>query len=387
MRKGLTELVLIIDSSAAMNRLESELVNGFNDMLSEQQEQNGNAVLTTILYNDTSMVVHDRTDIKAASPLSVKDYKAGGDLALYDAIGTAIQKTNKAMNSTKQEYLPEKVLFVILKCGANTSSWQYTSKMIRELVSQQREKGWEFMMLVNSKNAASQANSIGITKKDAQSFSPDSDGIVKAFAAMSDMITEHRCSPVIEQQNEPVTSDTSTPDDTIEVIPFEKIKDAFTELYDAVWSLPQQIHKKHCSVTFKDCMRLKREILGISNCCRSLIDESEWLYLMSHPDYGKNYADHCKRNIQNAYQQLAPIIDNLSRHITVRGCEELPFRKIFQDILDSIADIYGFRHIMLTQKTDIHVEQCSEDNVSAGSGSSLFKKLIQQIFNLKDIDF
>ncbi|MBQ9948270.1 MAG: hypothetical protein IJO91_07770, partial [Oscillospiraceae bacterium] len=321
-----------------------------------------------------------------ASPLSVEDYKAGGDLALYDAIGTAIQKTNKAMNSTMQEYLPEKVLFVILKCGANTSSWQYTSKMIRELISQQREKGWEFIMLVNSKNAASQANSIGITKKNAQSFSPDPDGIAMAFTSMSDMITEHRNTPVIEQHDEPVTVNTSTPDDTVDVIPFDRIKDAFTELYDAVWSLPEQIHKKHCSVTFKDCMRLKREILGISNCCKSLIDESEWLFLMSHPDYGKKYADHCKRNIQNAYQQLAPIIDNLSSHIIVRGCEELPFRKIFQDILDSIADIYGFRHIILTQKADIQIEQFPEDNVSAGSGPSLFKKLIKQIFNLKDID-
>ena len=52
MRKGLTELVFILDRSGSMRGLEHDTIGGFNGMLDRQREQEGKANVTTVLFDD-----------------------------------------------------------------------------------------------------------------------------------------------------------------------------------------------------------------------------------------------------------------------------------------------------------------------------------------------
>ena len=52
MSKNLTELVFIVDRSGSMEGLESDTIGGFNAMLKEQQALEGEAVITTVLFDD-----------------------------------------------------------------------------------------------------------------------------------------------------------------------------------------------------------------------------------------------------------------------------------------------------------------------------------------------
>ena len=63
MRENLTELVFILDRSGSMAGLESDTIGGFNSMLKKQKKQEGEAVVSTVLFDDVSEVIHDRKPI------------------------------------------------------------------------------------------------------------------------------------------------------------------------------------------------------------------------------------------------------------------------------------------------------------------------------------
>ena len=117
MKNNLTELVFILDRSGSMSGLESDTIGGFNAMLAKQQEVEGEARVTTVLFDNNYELLHDRIDIKAVSPITEKEYFVGGATALLDAIGRTIHKIGNAQKNTAADYRAAKVLFVIITDG------------------------------------------------------------------------------------------------------------------------------------------------------------------------------------------------------------------------------------------------------------------------------
>ena len=87
MRKNLTELVFILDRSGSMSGLELDTIGGFNSMIAKQKSEAGQAVISTVLFDNTSEVIHDRVDIQKIEPMTDKQYYVRGCTALLDAIG------------------------------------------------------------------------------------------------------------------------------------------------------------------------------------------------------------------------------------------------------------------------------------------------------------
>ena len=87
---NLTELVFILDRSGSMAGLESDTIGGFNAMLKKQQsEVEGDALVSTILFDHESIVLHDRVPLAEVQPLTAKDYQVRGTTALLDAVELA----------------------------------------------------------------------------------------------------------------------------------------------------------------------------------------------------------------------------------------------------------------------------------------------------------
>lgn len=87
MKKGLTELVFILDKSGSMGGLEKDTIGGYNAMLQKQKDVEGECRITTVLFNDKYELLHDRLNLAAVNPISEKEYNVGGMTALVDAIG------------------------------------------------------------------------------------------------------------------------------------------------------------------------------------------------------------------------------------------------------------------------------------------------------------
>ena len=78
MKKNLTELVFILDRSGSMSGLEADTIGGFNSMIERQKEGDGEVLVSTVLFDDESRVIHDRVDIRHIEPMTRKDYYVGG---------------------------------------------------------------------------------------------------------------------------------------------------------------------------------------------------------------------------------------------------------------------------------------------------------------------
>ena len=59
----MTELVFILDRSGSMSGLEKDTIGGFNSMLEKQRKEPGDAVVSTVLFDNETEVIHDRVVI------------------------------------------------------------------------------------------------------------------------------------------------------------------------------------------------------------------------------------------------------------------------------------------------------------------------------------
>lgn len=193
MKKDLTELVFILDRSGSMSGLEGDTIGGFNAMLQKQQAIEGECRVTTVLFDHSYKLLHDRIDIRALNPLTEKEYYVGGSTALIDAVGRTINKIVNVQKNTAEEYRAEKVMFVIITDGAENSSREYSAEKVRTMIEQEKEKyGWEFVFLGANIDAVQTAGQFGISPDRAADYVPDAAGTALNFAVMAEAVAEYR---------------------------------------------------------------------------------------------------------------------------------------------------------------------------------------------------
>ena len=112
MKQGLTELVFILDRSGSMGGLVSDTIGGFNGLLEKQKQEQGECVVTTVLFDDKYELLHDRIPLPAVNPITHKEYYVRGMTALLDAIGLTLEKIRSAQANTAENGRAEKSMAV-----------------------------------------------------------------------------------------------------------------------------------------------------------------------------------------------------------------------------------------------------------------------------------
>lgn len=176
MRRNLTELVFILDRSGSMSGLESDTIGGFNAMLQKQKAVEGEACVTTVLFDNEYELLHDRIDIRGVAPITDRQYYVRGCTALLDAVGRTIAKIRAAQQNTSEDMRAEKVIFVIITDGMENASREYHRGQVKEMIEHQKEKGWEFMFLGANMDAVAEAGRMGIQPERAVTYACDSAG-------------------------------------------------------------------------------------------------------------------------------------------------------------------------------------------------------------------
>lgn len=194
MKKGLTELVFILDRSGSMRGLESDTIGGFNAMLEKQKKQEGDAYITTVLFDDKYELIHDRFPVNRVRELTSKDYYVRGCTALLDAMGRTIHQMALIQKHLPEEERAEKVIFVITTDGLENASREYSRSQIKQMIEHEKEKyGWEFLFLGANMDAIKEADSLGISADRSVTFQNDSQGIEMNYRVVSETICMMRC--------------------------------------------------------------------------------------------------------------------------------------------------------------------------------------------------
>ena len=203
MRKNLTEIVFILDCSGSMSGLEQDTIGGFNSMIKQQKNAEGEALISTILFDNVSEVLHDRINVKDIQPLSDHDYMVRGCTALLDAIGGAIHHIGNIHKYARREDVPEHTMFVITTDGMENASRCYTYDKVKRMVEKEKQKyGWEFLFLGANINAIQVAARFGIGADRALNYESDSAGTVLNYQVLSETVSAVRRSRNREEMNE-----------------------------------------------------------------------------------------------------------------------------------------------------------------------------------------
>lgn len=195
MKKDLTELVFILDRSGSMAGLEADTIGGFNSMINKQKKEPGEALVSTVLFNSSSQVIHDRVDIAKIGPMTDREYYVGGCTALVDAVAGAIHHIGNVHKYARKEDVPEHTMFVITTDGMENASHTYTSDQLKKMITRQKEKyGWEFLFLGANIDAVETAKRYGIGRDRAVNYHSDRKGTALNYEVLSEAISSVRCS-------------------------------------------------------------------------------------------------------------------------------------------------------------------------------------------------
>ena len=218
---GQTELVFLMDVSEPMADFASDIIAGFNGMIARLREERTDILVTTWQFADFCLYVDERVPITADSvhmeqdfferlrimreqmvrqaapaPITLEDGKPGRRV-LINAIGGVVCRARYVYKHYPET--PARTMFVIITGGAdNASLYYWTPDRLRDLVErQEKEAGWEFILLGANINAAQVVGDLGIPAKNAAQFACDAVGVRENFASLTQMILEFSATGIV----------------------------------------------------------------------------------------------------------------------------------------------------------------------------------------------
>ena len=192
-KNNLTEVVFILDRSGSMSGLEADTIGGYNSLISKQKKEIGEAIVSTVLFDDVSEVLYDRVDVQKIKKMTDEDYYVRGCTALLDAVGGAIHHIGNVHKYAREEDLPDKTLFIITTDGMENASRRYTYDKVKQMVERQKEKyGWEFLFLGANIDAISEAAKFGIEASRAVNYECDEAGTALNYHVLSETVSAVR---------------------------------------------------------------------------------------------------------------------------------------------------------------------------------------------------
>lgn len=198
MKNNLTELVFILDRSGSMSGMESDTIGGYNGMLEKQKKEPGEAIVTTVLFDDQYELLHDRINLRGVVPITEREYYVRGTTALLDAVGRTINKIGNAQMHTAEEERADRVLFVITTDGRENASREFKYDQVRQMIAHQKSKyNWEFIFFGADIDAVTEAARFGIRANRAVQFVKDRKGMESNYEMMNEAISEFRSSETL----------------------------------------------------------------------------------------------------------------------------------------------------------------------------------------------
>ncbi len=198
-KKECTELVFILDRSGSMSGLESDTIGGYNSLLAKQQKEPGEALLTTVLFDDRVELLHDRLNLREMVPITDQEYYVRGTTALLDAVGITISKIVDQTRRTPKEEQSKHTLFVITTDGMENASREFSYEQVRRMIEHQKSRyNWEFLFLGANIDAVAAAERFGICEDRAVNYNADIQGTQLNYQVVGDTVSSLRANSKID---------------------------------------------------------------------------------------------------------------------------------------------------------------------------------------------
>ncbi len=199
MNKNLTELIYILDMSGSMRHLTNDTIGGYNSLLNEQRKlgkENPDlrANVTTVLFDDRYILLHDRADIRTVPDITDKEYVPLGMTAMLDAIGRTLVSVGAKLAAMPEEERPGLVSVTIITDGQENASTEYDWAAIHRMITEQREKySWVFSFIGANIDVEHTSDQLGIARRMSRRYTASSRGTASVFASVDRGVRAMRC--------------------------------------------------------------------------------------------------------------------------------------------------------------------------------------------------
>lgn len=201
MKNNLTELVFILDRSGSMQGLEKDTIGGFNSLIEKQKKQSGECLVSTVIFDDVSEVIHDRIPLGEVPKMTENDYTVRGCTALIDAIGCSIHHIANIHKYARKDDVPAHTMFVIITDGCENASHIYSSDKVKRMIEKEKEKyGWEFLFIGANIDSVETAKHFGIDESRAVNYHADSIGTGVVYANVAKTVCNLRNNEKIDER-------------------------------------------------------------------------------------------------------------------------------------------------------------------------------------------
>lgn len=192
MDQSLMELVFILDRSGSMSGKESDTIGGFNSLIEKQKGEEGDALVTVVLFDDQYEVLYDRVSLKTIPKMTNKEYYVRGSTALLDAVGKTINKTKAIQDGTEEAARPGKTLFVIITDGLENASREYRADVVKNLVETRKKEDWEFLFIGANIDSVAEASKIGIDANRAAGYATTEESMRSMYDTVGSVVRTAR---------------------------------------------------------------------------------------------------------------------------------------------------------------------------------------------------
>jgi uncharacterized protein YegL len=179
------EVAAILDRSGSMADLMNDLVDGFNEMIDKQKEEEGDVYVTVTCFDNHYEVLYEHAELKNVKKLTRKEIFPRGTTALLDAIG-------KTINVLKAKEQTDKTIVLITTDGKENASIEYGLDKIKELIKEQEEQGWEFIFMGANIDSFAEGGSMGIDSTRTSNFNFNATGVKAMCRTMGDVVSSSR---------------------------------------------------------------------------------------------------------------------------------------------------------------------------------------------------
>lgn len=193
MKKGLTDIVLILDRSGSMAGVMNEAIGSCNSMIEDQKKVAGEARVTIAMFDHEYSLLADRTSLDVVAPLSEATCFARGTTALYDAIGRTVSTVGDRLRSLREEDRPEQVIVAVMTDGYENASREYTIEKVKSMIDHQTSKyNWKFLFLGANLDVAQVSSSIGVPSSNHFTYSNTPKSVRASYMVMSEALRGYR---------------------------------------------------------------------------------------------------------------------------------------------------------------------------------------------------
>lgn len=189
MKSNFIHVCFIIDESSSMWTSVNDVKGGFQKIIDEQKANTEGTCAVSIFRFATytrpaDFIMKDVREVE-----NQLNYNPSGCTALYDGVGTAIDKIGEVLRDMAESERPEKNLIVVMTDGEENSSHEYQPSRIREMIKHQEDKyNWTFLYIGTDISNTDDADRIGITSKFANIRSK----IGKAYDTINSVVSCYR---------------------------------------------------------------------------------------------------------------------------------------------------------------------------------------------------